>query len=158
MDVIPKLEKLIKHIQHVQESSTILAEWSILQGNVEQGIALMQNAAKHDNSKFSGIELRYLVLNETSDNDLIKSAVEHHNRTNLHHPEAWSGGIRQMTPLYVMEMVADWRSRSTEFGTDLRCWICDQATEKFHFKKTDRVYKDIQRYLKVILDIPFKKL
>jgi len=158
MDILPKLERLTKHIQHVQESATILAENIITSGHKELGIALLQNAAKHDNSKFSGIELRYLVLGESNDSDLIKSAIEHHNRTNLHHPEAWSGGIKEMTPLYVMEMCADWKARSTEFGTDLRSWICEQATDKYRFKKTDRVYKDIQRYLRTILEVPFKRL
>jgi hypothetical protein len=158
MDILPKLERLTKHIQHVQESATILAESIIVAGHPELGIALLQNAAKHDNSKFAGIELRYLVLGESEDPSLIKSAIDHHNKTNLHHPEAWSGGIREMTPLYLAEMCCDWKARSTEFGTDLRCWICDQATEKFGFKKTDRVFKDIQRYLRTILEVPFRKL
>lgn len=158
MDILPKLEKLTSHIRHVQEYSSILAEDCIIQGHEQLGIALLANAAKHDNSKYYGVELRFLVLDETDDESLIKSAVNHHNRINLHHPEAWVGGIKEMTQLYVMEMVADWKARSTEFGTDLRSWIADEATQKFGFKKTDRVYKDIQRYLKVILDIPFKRL
>jgi len=157
-DPLPKLEKLAKHIHHVQESATILAERCIQTGNTNLGIALMQNAARHDNSKYSGIELRYLVLDETDNGELIRLAVDHHNKTNLHHPEAWVGGIKEMSDLYMMEMVCDWRARSTEFGTDLREWIAECATEKFSFRKNDRVFKDIQKYLRIILDMPFKKL
>lgn len=158
MNPLPKLEKLAKHIYHVQESATLLAEHCITQGHTDFGIALLQNAACHDNSKYSGIELRYLVLDETEDETLLRVAIDHHNKSNLHHPEAWIGGIKEMSQLYVSEMVCDWKARSTEFGTDLRGWITDSATEKFGFKKGDRVFKDIQRYLKIILDVPFKKL
>lgn len=158
IDVLGKLDKLHKHIEHVQESCRLLAEDCILHGRKELGIALMKNAAVHDNSKFSGLELKCLVLEEIADPEVVKLAVTTHNTTNLHHPEAWDGGIKEMSELYLMEAVSDWRARSTEFGTDLRGWITNSATDKFSFKKGDRVFKDIQRYLRIILDVPFKKL
>ena len=157
-DPLPKLEKLTKHIHHVQESVAILAKHYIVAGQANLGVALLQNAARHDNSKYSGIELRYLVLDETDNDELIRLAVDHHNKTNTHHPEAWVGGIKEMPDLFIMEMVCDWKARSTEFGTDLRGWITESATDKFGFKKGDRVFKNIQRYLKIILDTPFRQL
>jgi hypothetical protein len=73
---------------------------------------------------------------------------------NPHHPEYW-GGIKEMPKVYVAEMICDWYARSTEFGTGLREWIDNVATEKFSFNKEDDIYKEIQNILNLLLDPNF---
>src|SRR5450755_1045681 len=81
----------------------------------------------HDASKFHGIEWEYLHKTGEVPADRLQLAVEHHRRTNEHHPEYW-GGIDNMPEIFVAEMVCDWYARSQEFGTDLRVWIRGQAS------------------------------
>jgi hypothetical protein len=87
----------------------------------------------------------------------LKLAVQHHSKTNLHHPEYW-GDIKLMPRLYLCEMVCDWKARSEEFGTNLREWILEQATLKFNFTKEDKVYGEIMDFVDLLCPKPFENL
>lgn len=45
-------------------------------------------------------------------NDDIKLALEHHYAHNRHHPEHFKNGIRDMTLIDLVEMIADWKASS----------------------------------------------
>lgn len=40
----------------------------------------------------------------------MKPALDHHYSYNRHHPEHWSGGIKDMTLLDLIEMLVDWKA------------------------------------------------
>jgi len=55
-------------------------------------------------------------------------------------------------------MVCDVKSRSEEFGTDLRNWIDEVATKKYNFTKEDDVYKEIIKYVNLVCQNPFEEI
>lgn len=85
---------------------------------------LMDEAIAHDKSKFSDKEMPAFVasrdsLNQSKDGfdpeyqkQLMGEAIQHHVKTNSHHPEYWKA-VGQKMPLYeIIAMFFDWRSRS----------------------------------------------
>lgn len=158
-DTLKKVDSLYRHIEEVQRNCRLLGERLIEQGKDELAVQLIRNALVHDQSKFSGIEWDYL-LNESEsaeDKQNLALAIRHHNRTNLHHPEAWLG-IKNMPPVFIAEMVCDWKARSSEFGSSVKDWIDNGAAQRFQYTKRDKVYKDIMFFTKLLLDEPFKKI
>lgn len=158
-ETVRKVDALYRHIEEVQRNCRLLGERLIERGDEELGVHLIRNALVHDQSKFSGIEWDYLMgTSETEEDKLhLALAIKHHNRTNLHHPEAWLG-IHHMPSVYIAEMVCDWKARSSEFGSSLMSWIDDGAAKRFNFTKREKVYKEIISYTKLLLDEPFKKI
>ncbi len=152
-----KLETLLRHVENVRENCELLAWKLIKEGESELGLQLIVNGKSHDNSKFSGIEWLYLHPDiKEKEPELFRTALLQHNKTNLHHPEAWAGGIEEMPRLYIAEMVCDWKSRSNEFGNDLIEWIKEEATDRFKFSTSGRVYKDIKFFVDKLLEKKFK--
>lgn len=156
-EYIQKLDAVLRHIENVRNNTEILGKKLIEQGHMELGRKLIANGLIHDNSKFHGIEWEQLNTNNPDQNKL-SLAVFHHNHTNLHHPEAWDGGIKAMHDLYVYEMVSDWKARATEFGTSLIEWINNDSLKKFNYTKDDEVYKKIINCVNLLCDKPFKPL
>lgn len=156
-ETLRKVDSLYRHIEEVQRNCRLLGERLIEQGSEELGVHLIRNALVHDQSKFSGIEWDYLLADEDVANINLALAIKHHNRTNLHHPEAWLG-IKNMPSVFVAEMVCDWKARSSEFGSSLKDWIDNGASIRFQYTKRDKVYKEIMTYTKLLLDEPFKKI
>jgi len=64
----------------------------------------------------------------------VEKATLHHIEHNRHHPE-FHNQPSNMTPLDIMEMVADWAAMSQELGTSLKGWVDDVAMEKWEFSK-----------------------
>jgi hypothetical protein len=108
----------LKHIRRVQDLLGILAT------------ELIRRAAVHDNSKLESPEIE--VFEEftgklkgcTYGSDeyngflsAMKPALDHHYEANSHHPEHYPDGIRGMTLLDVIEMLADWKA-ATERHAD----------------------------------------
>jgi hypothetical protein len=60
-----------------------------------------------------------------------------------------------MPDIYVAEMIADWKARSSEFGTSLREWIDNGAAARFGYTKEDKVYSVIMKFTSLLLDKPF---
>lgn len=156
-DTLKKVDALYRHIEEVQRNCRLLGERLIEQGQDALGVHLIRNALVHDASKFSGIEWDYLLSESEGEKENLKLAIQHHNRTNLHHPEAWLG-VKNMPSVYLAEMVCDWKARSSEFGSSLKDWIDNGASERFGYTKRDKVYKEIMTYTRLLLDEPFKKL
>jgi len=154
---LDKIRDILRHIQNVQNNCIILGEKLIDDNQYEMAKKLIANGLIHDNSKFVGIEFEAFT-SESPDPIMLKHAVIHHQKTNPHHPEYWANGIKDMPQLYIAEFVCDIKARSSEFGTDIRNWIDTEAAIKFNFKKEDKVYFDIMKYLDMICDKPFKKI
>jgi len=153
---IDKLEALMSHIGNVQEACFKLGKKLILAGETIFGRRLIQNSQVHDLSKFFGTEWDYLTTSDC-DRDKLSLAVHQHNSTNPHHPEYWPS-IKAMDRLYIAEMVCDWKSRSSEKGTDLRQWIDTVATERFGFTKEDEVYAEIMHFVDLLLEPLFQPM
>lgn len=148
-------KKLLRHIDRVLESCTVLGERLIDQDEGHMGHQLIANGYCHDNSKFYGIEWLYLhdEVKQAHPN-LFNAAWTQHVTTNRHHPEYWDG-IGNMPRVYLAEMVCDWHARSSEFGSDLRAYIEQRATRRFHFDSGMRVYRDIKDLVNLLLDPSF---
>jgi hypothetical protein len=146
-----RLDKIIRHIKHVQESCQLLGEKLIDRGEFEFGKNLIANGFIHDHSKFFGIEWEHLNGIETEGGRL---ALQQHQAGNMHHPEYW-GGIEKVPRIFLAEMVADWKARSEEFGTDLRKWIADVAMKKYNINTHGKVYKEIKYFVDLLLEDAF---
>jgi hypothetical protein len=161
-EVLVKIRSIARHIRNVEDNCLLLGEALILRGEIELGKQLIANGYVHDSSKFFGIEFEYMspcgtVATEEGAKMKLKLALQHHNQTNQHHPEYW-GNIHSMPDVAVAEMVCDWKSRSEEFGTNLRQWIQEEASKRFGFTHSDDVYKKIMEYTDIICQKPFENL
>jgi len=148
-----KVEKLLRHISNVQEACGLLGKKLIEKGEINFGVRLIALGQMHDHSKWFGIEWDYLIQGDF--NGEAKLAATHHAKTNQHHPEYWGDDINLMPRLYVGEMVADWYSRVTEFGTDVREYIKDKAIPRYKISPQGKVYRWIKEFLDLLLEKPF---
>lgn len=156
-----KIRAVSRHIRNVEDNCFLLGEKLILGGEIDLGKQLIANGYVHDASKFTGIEFEYLSSGNPTEAEgklKLKLAIHHHQKTNLHHPEAWSGGIKDMPDVFLAEMACDLKARSEEFGTNLREWIDGSATTKWGFSKDDKVYKDLMRYVDMLCQKPFDQI
>ena len=157
-----KIREIAKHIRNVEDNCLLLGEKLIENGEIELGKQLIANGYVHDASKFHGIEFEFMAPGMSAEEEVaklkMKLAIHHHQLTNKHHPEAWSGGIKDMPDVYLAELVCDTKARSEEFGTDFRAWIDEVATEKYEFTKDDAVYKQIHRFVDLLCASPFANL
>jgi len=158
---LEKIRAIARHIRNVQDNCFLLGEKLILKGEINLGKQLIANGYIHDASKFGGIEFEYLSSgNPTEEGAKLKMrlAIQQHQKTNCHHPESWSGGIKSMPDVFLAEFCCDVKARSEEFGTCLRDWIENNATKKWNFTKDDDVYKKIMEYVDLLCDKPFEKI
>lgn len=151
-----KIDDIIRHIEHVRDNCMLLGERLIDNGRKDMGRLLIANGFIHDNSKFYGVEWDYLS-DDHDDPEKLKIAVSQHNRTNKHHPEYW-GGIEIMPPLYIAEMVCDWKARSNEFGTSLQDWIEKGAAARFGYTTDSEIFRKVSYYSELLCDRPFKSV
>lgn len=165
------LESIMQHIENVQKNCRILAKRLMEdEGNPDSydiGFKVLKNSYLHDNSKFSGIEWKYLrtpdLIKESdcsSPEDQKKCfmlALEQHTKNNMHHPECWNR-IKDMPPEYVAEMVCDLCARSSEFGTDLRDWVKSNFLPKYGITTSSKIYKDMKKYIDMLLPTAFKQI
>lgn len=156
------LDTTIRHIQTVQQNCIILGKKLISDGDFRLGKMLIYNGFQHDVSKFIGIEWDYLPLGLEKKLNKDKranflNALKQHQESNQHHAEYWDD-IQHMPDVYLAEMVCDWKARSSEFGTDLRKWIDDEAIEKYCFKKNDEIYLKIMRYVDLLCGEAFTEV
>lgn len=150
------LNSIVRHINKVRENCLVLSDRLIKNEEFTLAKDLLAVGLKHDVSKIENdIEWEYL-RDEFKDKPEFKLAFKSHLSSNPHHPEYWSGGISEMPRVYIYEMVADWKARSEEFGTDLRDWVKNVALEKYSIPTQGRVYKEIKHALDLLLDKPFK--
>ena len=158
-----KVRALTRHIRNVEDNCLILGEKLIARGEIDLGRQLIANGYVHDSSKFYGIEFENLAYSSSVNTKeegaklKMKIAIQHHCLTNAHHPEHWQG-IKNMPRVALGEMVADWKSRSEEFGTSLRDWIDEYALKRWEFTKESEVYKVIMDFVDLLCPIPFEQI
>jgi len=151
-----RLDKIIRHINHVKDNCILLGEKLIKNGEEDFGRKLIANGYIHDNSKFHGIEWLYLHADvKESDKEKFELAVQVHLNQNEHHAEFWDG-IENMPRIYLAELSCDVKARSEEFGTSVEEWIKNKATKKYKFSKNGRVYKEIKEFMDLLLESSFK--
>ena len=158
---LAKIRAITRHIRNVEDNCFFLGEKLILSGEINLGKQLIANGFVHDASKFHGIEFEYLSLeNPIEENNKLKLklAIHHHQTTNLHHVEAWSGGIKDMPDVYVAELVCDIKARSEEFGTSLIDYIDNSGLKRWNITKDDEIYKKIMKYVGLLCGTPFTDL
>lgn len=105
---------------------------SVMSGVTEYGDELEVRAKWHDASKFGEKErVAYIWITEyhrrrrngesfsypDGVEGLVKKAIDHHLRTNRHHPE-FHANPNDMSDVDLIEMVCDWTAVSQEFGQD----------------------------------------
>jgi len=155
------VEAIVRHIQNVQDNCLILGKKLIDRGEIELGVGLIRNGFMHDLSKFSGVEWDNMTplttIEERNEKVKLKIAIQHHSKTNSHHPEYWNG-IKNMPDIAILEMVCDWKARSEEFGTSLRDWIEESALKRWEFTKEDFIYKKIIQYVDMLCEKPFSAI
>lgn len=155
-DTLQKITAIWRHIEEVQKNCFLLSERLIASGEEYLARQLITNSLVHDQSKFCGIEWEYLLV-DAEDGELYEKkrmAIHHHNSCNPHHPEYWKG-VKNMPSVYVAEMVADWKARSSEFGSSLKEWIDGPASTRYGFTKRDKIYREIMKYTNLLLEKPF---
>lgn len=155
-ETLQKITSLWRHIEEVQKNCFIIAEKLIADGHEDLARQLLTNSLVHDQSKFLGMEWEYLLV-EAEEGEMYEKkrlAISHHRSVNAHHPEFWRG-IKNMPEVYLAEMAADIKARSTEFGTDLRSWIDRSACPKYGFTKRDKVYRTLKKYVDILCPKPF---
>lgn len=146
-----KLTSIIKHIKRVEDNCNELAR-KIMPTDLRFALHLIRLGRIHDASKFDDLEFHHLHKGEPRFNE----ALERHHHINLHHPECWIGGIKQMSDIYLAEMVCDCVARGQLFGSDTRKWFSEEATVKYGFTMEDRCGQRIEYYLNLLLTEPFK--
>lgn len=155
---LEKIEALIRHIENVKTNCFILGKKLVQKGDIELGRQLIANSYLHDNSKLHGVEWEYL---DSGVKEKLDLAIHQHNTSplNKHHPEAWGEeGINAMSRLFLAEMVADWKARASEFGTNLREWIKETAYPRYNIPPNGKIAKYIKEFVDLLLDEPFKQV
>lgn len=163
---INKALKMIKdnvvHKQIVLDKCLLLAEYFIRNDNMELGLNLIRRGATHDNSKFSKEEFDKLVNIISSDtekcfrdaktklNETERKAIEHHWKSNRHHPEYFDNSD-DMTELDIIEMVCDWAARSEQYGTNLIDFVKERQHNRFKFSA--ELYNKIEMYCELIVKL-----
>ena len=159
---IEKIRNITRHIRNVEDNCFLLGEKLILNGEIDLGKCLIANGFVHDASKFSGIEFEFMApgmdVQEESAKLKMKLAIHQHRKTNPHHVEYWSNGIKEMPLVYLAELVCDLKARSEEFGTDVKDYIDNKALPMWKITKDDEIYKQIQRFLSLLCGTPFDKI
>lgn len=147
------LRLLMRHVNHVEENCSHLADILIANGEKDFARDLLYRGRVHDASKFYGLEWEH--LHDRSD-PLFPIALTQHQKTNSHHPEFHAYGIHEMGRLDLAECVADWSARSSELrGKGLIQWIEENATEKFGFHPGDKIYKEIYEFVDLLMEPAF---
>ena len=101
----------ILHITEVQENLEIISS------------QLRQRGFAHDRTKFQELEFDAFVSTRTKFKkanygtpeyqecvDAVKPAVGHHYENNRHHTGYWPSGIKDMSLIDILEMLADWKA------------------------------------------------
>jgi hypothetical protein len=95
--------------------------------------ALIRRGIIHDWSKFGRTETNHYAPNVPRFAQVkygtpeyfqvledMKPGVEHHYQNNDHHPEYWTGGVYEMSPIAFVEMLCDWKAACMRRGGDFQ--------------------------------------
>lgn len=78
----------------------------------------------------------------------ITPALEHHYKTNSHHPQYWPNGISDMSPLDEIEMLVDWRAATRRMKSGNIQSSIIQNSKRFSY-----FYEKQQAYLRAIKEV-----
>jgi len=148
------IDNLVRHIDLVRSACLLLGKRLIAKGRPEFGTILISRGFQHDVSKFSGIEFDFLHAGQDIPKKQLQLAIRQHVLTNDHHCEYW-GGIDNMPEICIAEMVADWYSRSQEFGTSLRDWIEKEGLKRYNIEKNGKKHQQIIYFVDLLLESSF---
>lgn len=156
LSVEDHLESLTRHIDLVRSLGLLMGKRLMARGKKDFGVKIISRCYRHDLSKFSGIEWKYLHAGKDVPKELLDEAIWHHANTNDHHPE-FSGGINQMCEPQVCEMIVDWTARCQERGVGVRDWIENCAIKKFSIDKSWVQYQWMMEFVDILLEDDFVK-
>lgn len=156
-EALERLDGLVRHVENVRGNCLILGRKLVEAGEINLGKEVAARGCRHDNTKFFGIE--WERLHRDTAKTKLDAAITQHNTSpqNDHHPEAWAGGIAEMSRAAIAEMVCDWAARANEMATSLREWVDDGATKRYGYKKGDKTYRTIMEFVDMLCDKPFKQ-
>ncbi len=86
----------------------------------------------------------------------IRPAIQHHYSLNRHHPEYHANGLRDMTLIDLMEMLADWKA-SSERGKDGSLAV-SLPQQRDRFKISDDIYAVLENTATALGWIPLRTL
>lgn len=130
-EVRKNLEELVFALQHRGLFAYLYSEYRPLfyngrwAGYPEIVSELNKRGIVHDISKFK--EPEFIAFSSTRERfkkaqygtdeykqlcDEVRPALEHHYQNNRHHPEHHTNGVKDMTLVDVLEMLADWKAAS----------------------------------------------
>lgn len=101
---------------------TLVHKWDVFRGLATFAGALLWRGIIHDNSKFGWEETRYFALAKdarhlkygspeyAAQTEMLRPGIELHYKNNSHHPQYHANGIKDMSILDKIEMIADWRA------------------------------------------------
>lgn len=107
---------------------------------------------EHDKSKWTRHEYPFYAdrfWGTKEHNRKFISAMNHHYRHNMHHPEYWlmQNGVKvEMPRKFVMEMIADWKAASYQYtGSDnIQDWLNTKLKiDRFHPATLDLLRKEL---------------
>ena len=148
---------ILRHKDEVLKNCILLANRIISEGSdgsANFGRELIVRGYAHDNSKLQGVEHDYLIRGS----EFLQLAHQQHVMTNDHHPEYWlrrGMELNDIPPVAIAEMVCDLKARSSEFGTNLRTYIKDEALPRWEASPQGKFYRRMKQYLDILLDDPF---
>lgn len=80
--------------------------------------------------------------------EMLGPALQHHYSMNRHHPEHYSGGIKDMSLFDIVEMLCDWKAAS-ERQAD-RNFIRSMEISKERFAISDQLYSVLVRTAEIM--------
>ena len=158
------LRYLITHISYVQDAH--LHHFAPLLGIISEEVdgairesgelVLLHDKSKFGEPEFSAYRIHFYPTDEEKNSDLYNTtyqnkmdfAWEHHYLNNPHHPIYWTlGGVKRDMPLqYIFEMICDWAAMSRYFGNSLVSWY-DEKAQKEKDTFTENTRKTVDYYI-----------
>ena len=109
--MIDSMQETLKHIRRVQEMLGDVARRFVERARIHDVSKLhepevsvfAEMTAKLKGCTYGSEEYKGFL-------SAMKPALDHHYAHNRHHPEHWSGGIKDMSLLDLIEMLVDWKA------------------------------------------------
>lgn len=158
-DKLTQLKDIGEHKIYMLKCCNLLAAYLFENQMEDIALELMKRGFSHDMSKLSDEEF-YGMAKFANDMDALKDPkkqissekeiyINMHRDNNKHHPEFWDD-ITEMTTLDIMELCCDWCARSEQFKTDVIEFL--QTRQKTQFNFPENIYREIEKYLLIIVD------
>ncbi len=144
---------VISHVDRVRQNGEILINKLIDEGDQNLALRLAEAISIHDNGKFSFIEFHGMY---SENSEIKKIAITHHRTSNRHHL-SYHVSYREMGNCDIAEMVVDLKSRSDEFGDNLREFF-QKFLKEHKISSGSNFAKKANYFINLILNHPFKQI